>query len=273
VKTANLPSHSNATGLLVCVIYYLLKEVRMKLKLLVAAIGVALSGVAIADSYQAEVSGGVSRTDHDFYSEDLNRYDLDGIYYFKSVKTDNLPLAEAAYLGKNSNVFAGVIDQHLEHSYSSQSYNIGAEFYIPENFLYVKAGIARHSFGTYRDNDWFTEVGITPIEGLRVTTQYYHDAGYDANIHAKYVTDVGAGQFINVEAGVIDTDFRTEAYIGGDYYFDNTFSVGAEVRDDDAYTEYTLRTRKFFTETFSGNIFYTDADIAKTVGLGLAVRF
>ena len=245
----------------------------MKLKLLVAAIGVAVSGFVFADSYQAEISGGVNRIDSDYFSEDIYRYDLDGVYYFKAVDTASLPLAESAYLGKNSNVFAGVVDQHIEHFYSSQSYSVGAEFYIPENFLYVKAGVARYSFGTYRDNDWFTAVGITPIEGLLLTTQYYHDAGYDANIHAKYVTDVGAGQFINVEAGFTDTDFGTEAYIGGDYYFDNTFSVGAQITDNDADTEYTLRTRKFFTEKFSVDAFYTDTDVSNTIGLGVAVRF
>jgi hypothetical protein len=245
----------------------------MKLKLLVAAAGVAVSGFAIADSYQAEISGGVSRTDYDHISNDVNRYDLDGAYYFKAVNTANLPLAEAAYLGKNSNVFAGVSDWHRKSFNSLQSYNVGAEFYIPENFLYVRAGVIRNSSGTSRESDWFTSVGITPIDGLLLTTTYTHDAGYDANIHAKYVTDLGAGQFINVEAGFTDTDFGTEAYIGGDYYFDNTFSVGAQITDNDADTEYTLRTRKFFTEKFSADAFYTDADLGSTIGVGLAVRF
>jgi len=246
----------------------------MKLKLLVAAIGVAVSGFAIADSYQAEISAGVVRSDIDYLKDDIDTYHVEGAYYFKAVNTSNLPLAESAYLGKNSNVFAGFLDVPRHNGWpSSQSYQVGAEFYIPENFLYAKAAVIRNSSGGSHESDWFTSVGITPIDGLLLTTQYYHDAGYDANIHAKYVTDVGAGQFINVEAGFTDTDFGTEAYIGGDYYFDNTFSVGAQVRDNDADTEYTLRTRKFFTEKFSADAFYMDADFGSTIGVGLAVRF
>ncbi|MET0355589.1 MAG: putative porin, partial [Cellvibrio sp.] len=152
----------------------------MKLKLLVAALGVAVSGFAIADSYQAEVSAGASRTDYSDFVGDVDRYNLEGKYYFNSVNTANVPLAEAAYLGKNSNVFASVIDEHNKHTNSSQHYRIGAEFYIPENFLYVQAGVIRNSSGTSRESDWFTAVGITPIDGLLLTTMYVHDAGYDA---------------------------------------------------------------------------------------------
>jgi len=246
----------------------------MKLKLFVAALGVAVSGFAMADSYQTEISVGALRYDSDVSDDKLNAYELNGVYHFNAVNTANLPLAEAAYLGKNSNVFGGMLDRPRQDGWPKyQSYQVGAEFYIPENFLYVKAGVVRNSLGGDHDNDWFTSVGITPIDGLLITTQYYHDAGYDANIHAKYVTDVGAGQFINVEAGLTDTDFGTEAYIGGDYYFDNTFSVGAKIKDNDADTEYTLRARKFFTEKFSADAFYSDADVGSTIGLGLAVRF
>ena len=246
----------------------------MKLKLLIAALSVAVSGFAIADSYQSEISIGASRYDENGINSKSDSYILEGIYHFNAVDTTNLPLAEAAYLGKNSNVFAGIIDvpRHNDNP-SQQSYIVGAEFYIPENFLYVRAGAVRHKVRGGQDNDWFTAVGVTPIDGLLVTTQYFHDAGYDANIHAKYVTDIGNGQFINVEAGVADTDSGTSALIGGDYYIDNSFSVGAEVVDSDGGDEYSLRTRKFFSESFSGELSYTDTEAGNLVNLGLAVRF
>ncbi len=246
----------------------------MKLKLLVAALGVVVSGFAIADSYQAEISGGVTRIDADGQSAKINAYDVEGVYHFNAVNTTNLPLAEAAYLGKNSNVFAELLDRPRQHGWLKyQSYQVGAEFYIPENFLYVKAGVVRQTLGGAHNNDWFTTIGITPIDGLLVTTDYYHDAGYDANIHAKYVTDIGNGQFINVEAGLADSDEGTITHIGGDYYIDRTFSVGAEIVDGDSDTDYTLRTRKFFSENFSGELSYTDSDNDNAIRLGLAVRF
>ncbi|RYY73188.1 MAG: putative porin [Gammaproteobacteria bacterium] len=245
----------------------------MKLKLFVAALGLAVSGFTVADSYQTEISGGFARFDID--GEDkLDTYNLRGVYHFKAVDTTNLPLAEASYLGKNSNVFADVIDIPKQDGMPSvQYYQVGAEFYIPENFLYVKGGVARTTTKGYRDNDWFTSIGITPIEGLLLTTDYYHDEGYDANIHAKYVTDIGNGQFVNVEAGIADEDEGTAITVGGDYYIDRTFSIGAEVSDADDDTSYTVRSRKFFTENFSGKVSYTDSDNENVINLGLAVRF
>jgi len=245
----------------------------MKLKLLIAALGVAASGFVVADSYQTEITGSASRYDMDGASSKVDYYDVEGVYHFKAVNTTNLPLAEAAYLGKNSNVFAGLVDYpHQNGDPSLQIYQVGAEFYIPENFLYVKAGASRYSSGSYRNNDWFTTLGVTPIDGLRVTTEYSHEAGYDVNIHAKYVTDIGSGQFINVEAGVSDADSGTIFQFGGDYYIDSTFSVGANIVDSDE-DAYTLRTRKFFSESFSGELSYTDGDYSNTVALTLAVRF
>jgi hypothetical protein len=76
-----------------------------------------------------------------------------------------------------------------------------------------------------------------------------------------------------VDAGITDADSGTVLQLGGDYYIDNTFSVGANIVDSDYGDEYTLRTRKFFSESFSGELSYTDKDSANVVALSLAVRF
>ena len=246
----------------------------MKFKLLVAALGVVASGFAIADTYQVDLSANALRFENDQSNNTHEAFELGGSYYFKAVETNNLPLAEAAYLGKNSNVFAGFGVSPKQNGVPNQKvYAVGAEFYIPESFLYVSAGGSRHSVNHEHDHDWFTTVGVTPIDGLLVTTSYNHDDGYDANIHAKYVTSIGTGQFINVEAGLADTDFGTYKSVGGDFYIDNTFSVGANIADDDTGTEYTLRTTKFFTEQFSANLAFTDADEGNEFVVGASFRF
>lgn len=246
----------------------------MKLKLLVAALGVAASGLVLADSYQAEVGAGATRFDLDGFSSKVKSYDANGRYYFKAVKTDNLPLAEAAYLGKNSNFYAGyAYTEASSLSPKVNSYGAGVEVYIPESFLYVNVGASRNSYDGRHESDWHTSVGITPIDGLLLTTQYAHEDGYDANIHAKYVTDIGNGQFINVEAGIADSDDGSILDLGGDYYIDNTFSVGGNVRDGDDGNEYTLRTKKFFTEQFSGELAYIDTDYGNIIRAGISYRF
>ena len=60
----------------------------MKFKLLVAALGVAASCFAIADTYQSEVGANAMRWDLDGINSSLNNYTANGKYYFNAVKTD-----------------------------------------------------------------------------------------------------------------------------------------------------------------------------------------
>lgn len=248
----------------------------MKLKLFFAGMALVSSGFTMADTYQSEVGLSAVRWDLDGLNSSSNNYEVNGKYYFNAVKTDNLPLAEAAYLGKNSNVFAA-----YSRSYSNgfladnKVLSGGVEVYIPESFLYVKVDAAHYSYehGIDSDNNAVTTIGLTPLNGLLVTTSWDSDESYHANIAAKYVTAIGSGHFINVEASLADTDFGTYKAIGGDFYIDNTFSVGALISDDDTGTDYTVRTRKFFSEQFSGELAYTDANFGNEVSLGVSYRF
>ena len=246
----------------------------MKLKLITAVTGLLLSSLTLAESYRADIGLAATRYDDNLYNSDTKDYNLLGAYYFKAVQTDNRPLAEAAFLGQSSNIFADVYDRPGQHGVPHlNSFSVGTEIYIPENFLYVQAGVVRRSSNYSDRDDWFTTVGITPIDGLLLTTSYSNDAGYDANLEAKYVTDIGGGQFINLQAAVVDLDDGTLVSAGGDYYFDRTFSVGGMITDYDGSTDYTLRTRKFFSENFSGDLAYTDTDGGNEVTLGVNFRF
>lgn len=250
----------------------------MKFKLLIAALGVAASGFSIADTYQVEAGVNAVRWDIDgikgMRDSSLNSYEANGKYYFKAVTTNNLPLAEAAYLGKSSNAFLN-LTRNYGHGYLSDSkiYSGGVEVYIPENFLYIKVEGVHQRYEGDSDTSAQTTLGLTPLAGLRLTTTWNSDDSYHANLDAKYVTALGNGQYINLEASLADTDSGTYKAIGGDYYFDNTFSVGAEVSDDDTGTSYLIRTRKFFTEQFSGDVAYADSDWGNAIALGVNYRF
>lgn len=246
----------------------------MKLKLVLATSLLATSCFSIAEAYQAEVTGIAARSDLDGINSKVNTYGVEGKYYFKPVNTDNVPLAEAAYLGKNSNAFVSFVKSYARgYAGDSKNYSGGVEVYIPENFVFIKVEGVHSKYDSSSDSSVNTTLGLTPLDGLRVTTSWNSDEGYHANLDAKYVTALGNGQFINVEAGVADTDFGTHTMIGGDYYFDNTFSVGAEVSDDKYSTDYLIRTRKFFTESFSGELNYADTDFGNVVALGVSYIF
>lgn len=249
----------------------------MKLKILVAVSALLASGVSIADSYQSEVAGFISRADIDGGSGidnggDVDTYGVYGVYHFDAVNTANVPLAEAAYLGKNSNVY-GSLTRASGDEDDVNTYAAGARFFIPESFLYVEAGAQRSKYDGFTDDDWYSRVGVTPIDGLLVSTVYSHDEGYDPNVSAKYVTGLGAGEFLNVEATIVDGDSDTYLAVGADYYLDASFSIGGELENVDSDNAYTVRTRKFFTEQFSGELAYTDAPNGNQISVGAAIRF
>ena len=116
-------------------------------------------------------------------------------------------------------------------------------------------------------------LGLTPITGLLVWTEYYDEPGYDANIHAKYVVPLGGGNFVNVEGGYADADVDNELYAAADFYFDPTFSVGARYDDEGDIDAFTLRTRKFFTTTISGQFMYTKYDDIDAIRVESSFRF
>lgn len=247
----------------------------MKVKNLLAASVFLLSGAAFADSYQAEIAGIAARIDADNSKGTLDVYSLGGKYYFEAVDTDNLPLSEAAFLSKNGGVYGAASHSSL-FGKSFDVYSLAADYFIPDAFLYFDVSAMRTKYGAFTDDEWSTTLGVTPIDGLLISTEYNHDQGYDANLSAKYVTATRAGEFINIEANIVDRGDEIEGTyteIGVDYYFDRTFSLGGEVESEDSDNSYTIRMQKFFTEQFSAALSYTDGVDENRVFLAAGFRF
>jgi hypothetical protein len=249
----------------------------MKLTKVLGLCSVFLSMMVVADPYKAELGIQATQTDFDELNNKLSTYGGIGTFYFDAVETVNVPLAEAAYLGKNSNISAGAAhsawNDESELRQDSDVYSVGAEFFIPENFLYAGAGVSRSNYKNDSDSDWYTTIGLVPIDGLLITTRYARDEGYDPNINAKYVTAIGNGQFINIEARFEDADEGNNMIIGGDFYLDSSLGIGGWVGRFDETNGYELRARKFFSEKFSGNIAYSDYEEFKTILAGISLRF
>lgn len=240
----------------------------MKQKILAASIMLLLGSgatVTVAQSYQFEAGAAITHTDPDNGHSDES-VGINGTYHFTRVQIANLPLAEAAFLQRSSNAYVRSYEE-LDVIYA------GAEFYIPDTIFYVAAELQRVDVRGYRNNDWGIRVGVTPLAGLLVWTSYYDEPGYDPNIHGKYVVDLGYNNALNIEAGYTDYDTHNAPYIFGDFYFNRTFSVGAGYSDQYDNDEFTLRTRKFFTDSLSGELAYAKADDDKSVTLGARIRF
>lgn len=246
----------------------------MKAKFVISAALLISSVETFAETYQSEVGLRVNREDSDFPVSKYNSYEAFGKYFFKSVETNNLPYAEAAYLGRATNVFA-----HLYHSPEQNSdpslniYTLGAEVYVPEHFLYAAVGGRKMSSEGRDRYDLTTIVGLTPIDGLRVTSTYNSKQDYRVNLQGKYVTDLGNDHFVNVEATFYDGKGYDVLSAGGDYYFDRTFSVGGNITDADGHKSYELRLRKFFSPTFAADVSYHDDDFGNSISAGITARF
>jgi hypothetical protein len=237
----------------------------MKVKVLAASIMLLAGTSVMAQTYQWEAGASITHVDPDLGNSDesIGAY---GEYHFSPVITANRPLAEAAFLQRSSNAYVyGAQDLDL--------INAGVEFYIPNSIFYVAAEIARVDIGGERNNDWGVRFGLTPLDGLLVWTSYYDEPGYDLNLHAKYVLDLGHLNAINIEAGYTDDDFDNSLYLFGDYYFNRTFSVGAGYAEQYDIDSFTVRARKFFTNQISGELAFTDADYGKSFTLGGSMRF
>lgn len=243
------------------------------------------STATFADPYNAEVGlayvndgAAIGRTV--LPADNVSSIQLHGTYNFSAVDTTNKPLGEADFLGKHSYIDASYASIDPDGGNSLDAQHIGVGFYIPNSMFYVGA-----QYIEFEDfNDTQVSIGITPIDGLLITTSHNEEADdYNANIFAKYVTKLSGDTAINLEAGYAkgedaEDEFEDDAedtlYLAADYYFTNRFSVGASFTDEEDST-YSIRSRYFHSANLSFNAELvsdkeTDSD---ALILGAAVRF
>jgi hypothetical protein len=150
------------------------------------------------------------------------------------------------------------------------------------------------------ENSWRVNVGLAPINGLLVWSEFQKDIDVNDswNVNAKYVMEFDGSAF-NVQAGYgynssaslipvtiypanmklnftgMDEDKLITSYILGDYYFDNTFSLGLGAINNNANNDdvYMVRARKFFTESFSAQAAYIKDTDVDNYSVGISLRF
>lgn len=249
-------------------------------------------GAAQAQDYQLEAGVGYTKIEAD---NDVSGSSLGAglTYNLAMVSTSGLPLAEAAFLGRVSNLSIGYEKAEIDDT-DFETDDIGGvgEFYLGQ--LYLRAGYAQTDVQVLN-----TEISIDTINariGYVITDGFLVNAGVrrqdsdaanseatnDTVIEAKYVSVLGGGTAMNV-GGALEfldnADDTTALTLAGDYYFNPTVSVGALVTSTDgdsgSTTDFGVRSRFFFTPTFSGELAYftaADGDV-DNLQARLAVRF
>lgn len=254
----------------------------------------AICNVALAETYQGEGRGSYNNVDSD------KVYELSATAYFAPVSTGSHPLREAAFLERASNAsltysrFGSAPDQ-----LNLTGVNVG--YYVPNSIFYLGGHYTRidesqDEFAPdYNDSEWGLTLGVTPTEGLLISTSYRvapFNAGsivarhigsgitagrdsYETNLSAKYVTDLSGGRAANFEGGMVRTDFYDLLFLGADYYLDPTLSIGAWIEDFGSIAAdpgIGIRAEKFITEGFSLQGSYFDFNGTHLWQIAVGVR-
>ncbi len=264
----------------------------MKLRLGITISLLTIANFGSASPYRTEVTGGFQEFQSDFYP-DIHIRSISANWYFEEVDTGSHPLAEAAFLERKSSInlefsnvdsLTGVVGVDPETGVSSFWQELhthhflsgSIDYYVPNTILYLGATYKYNRLGSDQDhfsNTWGAIVGVTPLEGLLISTEYWEKAGYTANIQAQYVKPLAGENAIRLEGSYYDGDGDEDTLeVGADFYFDRSWSAGV-VAVDYSDTSVGLRTRKFFTESLSVAVEYFDIERLYKYQLSASFRF
>jgi Putative general bacterial porin len=241
------------------------------------------SAACLADDFRSEMRGAYSRLIGPQDFPDLDAAWLQGLWFFAPVKSDGVPLAEAAFLARASSVSAAAARSESSFGVSvfrlnSQAANVS--YYIPRTRVFAGVTASRNQHVTAvsstivqkaYDTRWSGTLGIAPLDGLLVTTDI-PEHGYDPNISARYVGKLPNSHYYAGSVRLVDPDRGDTSFgVEFDYYFDHTFSAGVAYQD--ASESLTGKMRKFFTPRFSLGGSYTSDEFVDSFTVDVAWRF
>lgn len=227
----------------------------------------AFAGAAQAQDYQMEA--GFSYLDFDTDTA----MGVDFTYHLDKVSTSGKPLAEAAFLGRNSNVSASF---DTEDKSGADTLAVGGEFWF--NDIYASAQIADSDNGDELNlrAGYMLKDGVLAYVGLD-DNDSFNENSYLVGI--KYVAPMG-GNYVALNGELLTNDGDNLIRLTGDYYVNHSLSVGARIAETDISgvdTEFGLGARYFIKPNISAEIEYAQNSVAyfgsDAIGLRVAARF
>jgi hypothetical protein len=256
-----------------------------KTAMALAVAALAGMGSALAQDYQVELEASYTDINPDVGQGD-SALAFGGTYHLNRVKTAGVPLAEAAFLGRSSNLSAGYAtfdDADVD------GFAVGGEFYATQ--LYLRGAYSMTDVAGVDVDGIEARIGLMLGEGLRLAAGINRtdvdapntDATNDTVLEAKYVSKMAGGTAVNLEAALVfvdDNDDTVALGVLGDYYFSPTTSVGLRLSTTDGdqagnTTDFGIGARHFFTPAFSGQLEYGTDDDGDTdiITVAVALRF
>ena len=235
------------------------------------ALTLACAGTsAFADDYRAEVTLLADRTEPDGDFPHLDQFAAVGTYYLAPVRTDGLPLAEAAFLNRSSFVRGTAVRSEIgDEKIDIFSASLG--YYMPDTIFFGRLGVSYADDFDGDQTNFNGSFGITPLDGLLLFTNFDED-GWDPNVTAKYVGKMANSHYYSIVASAVDPDEGdTDVSLAFDYYLDNTFSLGGGYGS--AGDTLSLRAEKFFTPSFAVGAHASTGDDGDGFGATVTWRF
>ena len=240
---------------------------RILRKLLPIVCAATLPTMAMAQDYQWEVSGGYTIVD----DIDVDVFAATGTYHWQQVSTQGQPLAEAAFLENVGGLSLNY--QLVDFDFGdADQWDVAADYYFTSG-LYLAGRFSTPEFG---DDTFGASIGFKPVNGLLLAVDV-DDNGDDIDYagRVKYVA-----KFAGETAVGVDVVIGEDAYmLGGNYYFNSSFDVGANlsVNDDLDSSVLNLEAKYFFAPNVwasanYGSDFFGDVDVS-VWGLAAGLRF
>lgn len=245
---------------------------------LAVASAALIAAPAIAQDYQMEAGVSYSHISPDVGSNDY-AVGVDFRYNFETVSTEDRPLAEAGFLGRNGG---------LNLSYNTQdkadvdTIQVGGDYWF--NDIYVAATYLATDVQDQDRDDYDVRVGYMVNDNLRVHLGYTDVDRPKYNkgsvlLGAKYVANL-RGHFVNLEAGWAENDDYRVLNARGDYFIANNLSVGAGLiksTEDGSTIQADLGAKYFVLPNLSGELVYSINNATtkddSAISLRLAARF
>lgn len=257
----------------------------------IALVSLLLS--ASANAYQFSLGASYSEDAVDFDSNvvrndrDIINFDIGGAYYFGNVDDSSGPRAEAAFLARQSSIFASYTDGELDFGRNSQDlqgFSLGGRHHFGDSGWLAGGGYGQSATETNLGIDIDTDrttvfVGkyIGPTTRLQAVAEFTDNSGPGTTgddksfrLSLAHLQELSSSKFYAAtlrlgHKDVGDGDDAVEASLSGTYYF--TRELGLSAGYSYSHGEFTdfhgveLGVSWFITERFSLDFGYRDTKI------------
>jgi hypothetical protein len=265
----------------------------------------ATTTIVSAETYNVESE--ISFTTKDYFGQDIDSSLLDVTYYFKDIDNSKGPLAEAAFLNKNSEVSVKYGKASQEYLDNYTTWGLAGRYVADTGFLigfnYLNKGISPIYGEEAIIDTGYLEVGgyLSDVSTLTLSvSDNQKDVFGEDNIISNtlgirynHLFLMGSDTSIKLNSRLAYNIYQDDKYssddfyiidLGADYYFNRQLSAGVEFMKFETSTgnsaqKYGIKSIYFITDTVSvsGGWSFTDvkdfSEGANSLSIALNARF